>query len=341
MEKVTISTVTPVYRGALYLRDLVAAIDAERQAWEAAGLPVRLQEAIFVDDGSADGSAEVLLELANEYPWVHVISLSRNFGQHPATIAGLLHTSGDWVFTLDEDLQHKPDFFLGLLAHAMERNADLVYARPFEAVHGGPWRDRASRSYKTLIARLTGNPFTRLFNSFRLIRGSIARAAAAVAVHESYLDMLLCWFTDRVQALQMPMRDDRHLSSGQSGYSFGKLLSHARRLALSAQINYLRGGALLGMVGMSLAVVFGLYTLAVYLFSPGQIHAPGWTSLFIAILFFGGLSALLIGVLIEYFSTVLLQTQGKPNFFVVDRTQDAALQELLPRIRELAAQRQA
>lgn len=130
MNRISMSTVTPVYRGEKTLRDLVLALDEFKQKLESSDSPVRLVESIFVDDGSTDRSADVLATLKNEFAWIQVITLSRNFGQHPATIAGILHTCGDWVATLDEDLQHHPRLLHELLREAVTTQSDLVYANP-------------------------------------------------------------------------------------------------------------------------------------------------------------------------------------------------------------------
>ena len=340
MEAVTISTVTPVYRGAEYLSELIAALHAERIAWEQNDIPVRLRESIFGDDGSSDGSAEILAQLAAQHPWIEVVSLSRNFGQHPATIAGILHTSGDWVVTLDEDLQHHPRHILKMLCTAVTTQSDIVYARSNLPVHQSRFRNWSSRLLKKILAQITGNPHLKLFNSFRFVRGGIARAASAVSVHDTYFDMLLAWFTNRVDTLTVSMFDGRVEGSGKTGYNFWRLLSHARRLIMSARINYLRIGAAIGLMGILVSVMLGVYTLISYFVESTNIISPGWTSLFLSIVFFGGLSALLSGILFEYFSTLLYQTQGKPTFFVVDRSRDKTLRDTLPQIVTLAEERQ-
>ena len=336
MDMITVSTVTPVYCGATTLRLLVDALDAERTLWEQHDLPLQLLEAIFIDDGSTDGSSAVLAQLAEEHHWVRPITLGRNYGQHPATIAGALHTSGDWVVTLDEDLQHQPARIAELFYEAAMSEADVVYANPTTSVHQDIWyRDLTSRLAKRLVAHLAGNPNVRLFNSFRLIRGSVARAASAVSVHDTYFDMLLTWFTNRVAAIEIPMQDQRADGQARSGYNLRRLAGHARRLMLSARVDYLRFGALLGILGMLIGTGMALYTLVLYLVAPDQIEATGWTSLFVSIMFFGGLSALLTGVLFEYFSTVLQHAQGKPTFFVVDRDADSLLRDCSGQLRQL------
>lgn len=330
MEKVYLSTVTPVYQGASYLRDLVAELDAVRNALAAEDGPLELLEAIFVDDAAVDDSAELLTELRQARPWMRVVHLSRNFGQHPATVAGILHSSGDWVATLDEDLQHRPEHLLPLLVHAVARRQDVVYAMARGAVHRSVFRNASSRLYKGIMAWLAGNPGIRKFSSFRLIRGSIARAAASVSTHDTYFDVVLTWFTNRLDALALPLVDVRS-AEGKSGYSFRGLLRHARRMLISSEIKPLRFGAMVGVTTLLASVVLACVTLVVKLLYPEAIQVRGWTSLILAIAFFGGLNSLLAGILLEYLSTLLLHVQGKPTFFVVDRSKDRLLEPLAER----------
>src|SRR6516164_7722588 len=105
---ISVSLVVPVYSGEPYLRRLVEAVEGLRQRWIAESAPIGIAELIFVDDSAVDGTPALLDTLAAEKPWVTTLHLARNFGQHPATAAGILHSSGDWVATLDEDLQHPP-----------------------------------------------------------------------------------------------------------------------------------------------------------------------------------------------------------------------------------------
>mgnify|MGYP003651639034 CR=1 FL=1 len=329
MTRVSVSTVTPVYRGEAYLRDLVAELERVRQTWTEEERPLELLEAIFVDDSAVDGSSAVLAELAAAHPWVTVLTLSRNFGQHPATIAGILHTSGDWVVTLDEDLQHPPNQVLGLLRLAVETSVDVVYAKPKGRVHGLGYRDLSSRLFKRLLVFMTGNAMIEHFNSFRLVRGAVARAAASVCGHETYLDVAFSWFTNRYRHTELELVDERHQATGKSGYSFRTLLAHARRLVVSSQTKLLRFGAMAGAFAVLIAVALEGSVLWQKFWDPAFVDVRGWTSLFSAILFFGGTTSLLLGVVVEYLSSIVLHTQGKPTFFVVDRSQDRRLHEHL------------
>ena len=325
IEKVNVSVVVPVYSGADYLEALVQQLDELRSRWIENNAPVILSEAVFIDDAAIDNSLDVLNSLSERYPWIMVLSLSRNFGQHPATEAGILYTSGDWVVTLDEDLQHPPALIEALLTKAVTDQSDIVYANPEHAVHQNLIRDLGSRGYKQIIARLTGIKTIPLINSFRLIRGTIARAAASVCSHDTYLDIALSWFTDRIGVVRTDFRDQRLINSGKSGYNLRKLLSHARRMILSTQTKALRIGGGVGILAFILSLSFGSYIFLNYFFGWTGMDVQGWASIVVISSFLGGLNLLLIGIVIEYMSIILLHTQGKPTFFVVDRSADKLL----------------
>jgi glycosyltransferase involved in cell wall biosynthesis len=307
-----------------FLEPLVHELDRLRNRLQEEGCPLILCEAIFVDDSSTDGSATLLESLEARYPWVKIVSLSRNYGQHPATVAGILHSSGDWVATLDEDLQHRPDHIVALLSRAVEDSRDLVYATPHGAVHGSRFRDGSSRWYKWFISWLAGNLHVRSFNSFRLIRGTVARAAASVVSRETYLDMALCWFTDRIATVPLALREVRD-ATGRSGYSLRSLLRHARRMLVSSQIKPLRAGGLIGIASLLLSIVGAAALLVVKLSRPELIQVRGWTSLILTLFFFGGLTSFLLAIAIEFLSDLHLQALGRPTFFVVDRSGDRAV----------------
>jgi glycosyltransferase involved in cell wall biosynthesis len=325
MNKIAITTVTPVYSGRNFLPELIVKIEQVRDRWRNTQAPLELIEAIFVNDASEDGSLPVLYEIQKTRPWVNVINLSRNFGQHQATIAGILHSSGDWVVTMDEDLQHDPSHIDTLLESAVKSDMDIIYANPEQSVHENPLRDWTSRAFKGLVSYATGNPHVREFNSFRLIRGSIARASGSVCSHGTYFDVALCWFSSRISSVKLPLKDVRFVESGKSGYTMRKLFSHARRMIVSSETKIVRFGAAIGFFAMFVAVVVGAKILFNKLFYPESIPVEGWTSLFLALMFFSGLLAILSGIVLEYISVILLHIQGKPTFFVVDRLTDRFL----------------
>lgn len=318
----TVSVVVPVYSGEDYLEELIEELGRVRRQWQDAHPEIQLTEVILVDDDSIDGSSDIARELTASHVWVETITLSRNFGQHPATICGILHASGDWIVTMDEDLQHPPAAIIGLLRRAVTEHVDIVYAAPSGPVHDSWRRDIPSRLFKRILAWLARNPAIQHFSSFRLCRGEVARAGASVAGHETYLDVALTWFTDRYAVEHMPLVDRRFQEGRRSGYDLGRLLSHARRLVVSSHTRLMRLAAGLGALAATIAAVFGGRILWSRAIGGEDVYTAGWPSLFVAILFFGGLSAFLLVVVLEYLINVTLHTQGKPTFFAVDRSAD-------------------
>lgn len=321
----TLSTVTPVYSGQDYLSDFVLELEKVRAKLIADSAPIQLQEAIFVVDEAIDGSANILENLSKKFEWIRVVYLSRNYGQHPATIAGILHSSGDWIATLDEDLQHPPSEILSLLSETILQNKDIAYAKPVSAVHESMLRDFGSRGFKKMMEIFTGNKKISSFNSFRLMRGGLARAAASVCSHDTYFDISLTWFTNRIISVPLSIKDQRVISGEKSGYSFKQLLSHARRMAISSNTKLLRYAGLAGFIAFAASLVLVVTTITKYFFFPASIDVHGWPSLFTSILFFGGLLGMLSAIIAEYLMVAILHLNGKPTFYTVDRNQDKIL----------------
>lgn len=325
VNKILVSLVVPVYSGAPYLPDLVKSICEVRDAWISGSAPLHLVEVVFVDDDAIDQSAALLDQLAASYSWVRVLHLSRNFGQHPATIAGVLHTCGDWVVTLDEDLQHPPEYIAAMLQVAVSGQLDIVYAHAIDGVHESILRDLGSRLMKTFTGFFAGDMGVLKFSSFRVIRGAIARSASSVCGHETYFDVALSWFSRRVGTLPLQIKDRRFIEGKKSGYSLRKLLSHARRLVLSSRVKALRIGGYFGILAMLVGFSFAGYVATMEFFYPGVFGARGWSSLMVSSMVFGGMTLSLLSAALEYLSILVLRAQGKPTFFVVDRGGDAAI----------------
>ena len=166
-----ISIVVPVYQGELTLEPLLAEIEPLTISQSTpGGVQFCVSEVMLVHDGAIDDSDAVMSSLAVRLPFVTPIWLSRNFGQHPATLAGMSSTNGDWVVTLDEDGQHDPRDIIQMLDVAVKNDAQLVYAQPTNAPPHGWVRNFFSAlvsGYSRIfwVTRTCGE-----FNSFRLIR---------------------------------------------------------------------------------------------------------------------------------------------------------------------------
>ncbi len=325
--KLEISVVVPVYNGSPYLRKLVAEIDEVRNCWDTtSNCPLLLTEAIFVVDDAIDDSEVVLNKLADEHSWVKVFVLSRNFGQHAATEAGMLRARGEWIISMDEDLQHQAKDFESMLRLAIDRRADVVYACGRDRIHGG-FRDLSSRLVKRVIAWLSDNQAVITFSSFRLIRGAIARGAASVCTQETYFDVALGWYTCRIHALEVDLVDRRYITQRESGYNYRRLLSHFRRLIVSSKISGLRLAAGVGLLAVLVSGVLLTWVLWSRFVLSNDSLIQGWASLAVMILFFGGITVSLLSIAHEYLAIMIRQQLGQPHYFFIDRSNDLILAE--------------
>lgn len=174
----------------------------------------------------------------------------------------------------------------------------MVYAAPLHGPHRRRWRNWTSRSYKQLLGWLSGNPALRHFNSFRVVRGPIARAASSVIDHDGYLGVVMGWFTTRVGMVTMSLRDVRVEGTGASDYDLRRLLSHARRLLVSSRSTIFRGAIVAGLLLVASPGAAGLISFREWL-DPGSAGARGWTSLMAVIAFHGGHGTFLVAAVLE------------------------------------------
>jgi glycosyltransferase involved in cell wall biosynthesis len=320
---VTLSTVTPVYNGSQYLRQLVEALDAVRSELTAKHPQVSLAESIFVLDEPIDESAALLKNLEAQYSWISVVQLSKNFGQHPATICGILHSSSDWVVTLDEDLQHHPKYIIALLKNVVSDSSDVCYANSENSTHDSVIKDTLAKFFKRSMVSVLKNKTIPTFNSYRIIRGDVARAAASVCRYGTYFDIALGWFTKRTKFETFSLGDQRNIeNTGESGYTFVGLVRHAKRMFLSSKVTLFRWGIPVGVFGFSFSLVLAVYAVVSVLLQMDTILVRGWASSFLSVLFFGGLNILLAVFILELISEALVILNGKPTFFVIDRSKD-------------------
>jgi undecaprenyl-phosphate 4-deoxy-4-formamido-L-arabinose transferase len=271
-------------------------------------------EVILVHDGALDNSHIVMESLAARLPFVSLVWLSRNFGQHPATLAGMAATSGDWVATLDEDGQQNPADLGTLLDAALDADAALAYGEPRNQPSHGLVRNTLSRLAKAIAAVIVGNRQMAHFNSFRLVRGDIARSLAAYCGHGVYLDVALAWVVGRWTTGPVTLRPDR---GRPSGYTFRTLSAHFGRLILTAGTRPLR---LISIVGF-LSILFGagLSFAMVWARLRHRIPVQGYTSLIVVISFFSGVVLFSLGVIAEYLAVTLTTAMGRPLYVTVSR----------------------
>ncbi|MEP6981240.1 MAG: glycosyltransferase [Nakamurella sp.] len=317
----TISVVIPVYQGEHTLSDLMAEIIILTEDFRTpAGHVAVVTEVLPVYDNGPDGSAEVLRRLAGQYRVVRPVWLSRNFGQHPATLAGMASSGGDWIVTLDEDGQHDPAEIGRMLDTALAERAAVVYAKPTNAAPHGPVRNLASKTAKRLLGGSAGANASD-FQSYRLILGEVGRSVAAYAGSGVYLDVAMGWVAGRVATCPVRLREE---GGRPSGYSLRTLTSHFWRMVLSSGTKGLRVVSGLGVVAAVIGVVLAMFLLIAKLSGAENIPA-GWPSLMAVFLLGAGAVLFSLGVIAEYIGVSVNMAMGKPPYLIVSDPADGPL----------------
>lgn len=310
-----LSIVVPVYQGERTLDSLLAEIEPLTKLRQTPrGRRFQVAEVVLVHDGAIDNSHTVMESLVARFPFVTLVWLSRNFGQHPATLAGMAVTSADWAATLDEDGQQNPEDLGGMLDCALDGDVALVYAKPLNEPSHGFLRNTFSSLAKRASGVIVGNNQMAQFNSFRLVRGDVARTLAAYCGHGVYLDVALSWVVGRWAQCPVTLRRER---GRPSGYTFGRLASHFGRLILTAGTRPLRIISILGALSVLLGVA--LSAAIVWARLTRQIPVQGYTSLVVVICFFSGVILFSLGVIAEYLALTLTMAMGRPLYVTVSR----------------------
>jgi len=309
-----VSVVVPVYQGEHTLEALVLEIAPLTLSQRTlGGRSFRVVELLLVHDGAVDRSTQVMRELRSRHPFLRIIWLSRNYGQHPATLAGMASTVAGWVVTLDEDGQHDPRDIARMLDEALDHEAQLVYARPTNPPPHGFLRNCLSDLSKWLSTRLLGNRLG-AFNSFRLIEGEVARGVAAYCGANVYLDVALSWVVGTARHCPLVLRAER---GRPSGYTPRRLMGHFWQLVLTSGTLPLRFIAFLG----GISILFGGLISAIVFWQRLQHKIPveGWTSIFIVTCLFAGLILVSLGIIAEYLGVAVSMAMGKPAYLIVSR----------------------
>jgi glycosyltransferase involved in cell wall biosynthesis len=318
LETLQVSVVIPVYSGEQTLSPLLqelALLTGPHATPE--GRPFAITEVILVWDRGPGRSDDAIRTMKAEYPFVRSIWLSRNFGQHAATLAGMTSASGDWIVTMDEDGQQDPSFIAPMIDRAYRDHAQLVYAEPTNNAPHGVLRNLASRTAKWLFINfLAGRAFAE-FNSYRLILGEVGRSVAAYTGSGVYLDVALSWVVADVTKLPVVSRAEGRPASN---YSLKKLVSHFGRLVVSSGTRPLLFVSLLGAAFVVIGALITIWVLTQRIF--GDVPVGGWSSVFVAILIVGGATLLSLGIIAQYVGAATNMSLGKPLYVVVSDPRD-------------------
>lgn len=298
-----VSVVVPVYNGATTLRDLIGNLGRVLPGVASSF------EAVLVNDGSRDASGEVIEELAARHSWVRAIHLSRNYGQHNATLCGVRAARFDVVVTMDDDLQH-PAENIPLLLAKLNEGYDVVYGTPEKEPHGF-WRNLASVVTKIALRSAMGVETARGVSALRAFRTATRNSFAEYRSPYVSIDVILTWSTTRFAAIRVPQAPR---PTGLSNYTFLMLLRHAVNMLTGFSTVPLQLASLVGfsfaLVGVGvLAWVVGRYILK------GE-SVPGFPFLASIIAIFAGAQLFALGIIGEYVARMHLRTMEKPTYVI-------------------------
>ena len=270
---------------------------------------IDLKRIILVNDGADKVTSRVLNELSN-HEKIDLITLNKNYGQHPAIFAGVLTTTEELILTMDEDGEHDPHLIPKLIYELKAKNLDIVYAE-FTNKNLREWISVFS---KKLVALISGDNTIKKFTSYRLVKGEIFRTAAIYANNGSFLDISIGWITKNLGSIKTKKRK----TSRKSTYRISGLFSHFGKLFFASGIRPLIFLFNFGWL-TSLFSVFGiLYILYRRIFD--FIPVQGWVSNTVVLMFFGGIIISALGLIARYVSSIVETSSGKPYFTIKNKS---------------------
>ena len=301
---VDVSVVVPVYGGEQTIEQLVSQTSA---ALSDAGWT---HEILLVCDRPRDGSWEVAKRLAATRPEVTSIQLRRNFGQHPATLLGIRRSVGTTIVTMDEDLQHDPLDVPTLVRESRSAGA-IAYGVAKELKHAW-WRNATSRAAKWLVARYLGF-HAHDISAFRAFPAELREAFATYHGERVAIDVLLSWAGAPIRAVECRYSTRE---TGESGYTFRKLVGYLLDLMLGYSTAPLRLASWLGLCAVFLALGVGGYVLVNWLVRGSVV--PGFAFLALSVAMFSGVQLLSLGLIGEYLGRLYFNALGKPQYLVAE-----------------------
>lgn len=311
-EKPTFSVVGPVYDEVETLRDFY---DRVRAAMEAIGEPWEL---VLVDDGSTDGTSEIIRDLAFDDIRVRPVLFSRNFGHQIAVTAGLDFSRGQAVVIIDTDLQDPPEL-ISELAEKWRAGYEVVYAVRTER-EGESWFKRATASaFYRVINRITEVEIPPDAGDFRLLDRKVVNALKTMREHHRFPRAMTAWVGFRQIGIPYKRAARR---AGETKYPFRKMV----RLAINAITGFsyfpLQLATYFGFLSAALAIL--AIPIVIYIRLAGRAELSGQATTLIAVLFLGGVQLISLGILGEYIGRLYDEAKNRPLYILREEPAELA-----------------
>ena len=301
------SIVVPVYKSARSLPELY---ERTEKALEGVGGDFEL---ILVEDGGGDSSWEVMQALREKDNRVKIVRLTRNFGQHNALMCGFSFASGNYVITIDDDLQNPPEEIPRLIEAIRRSGLDMVCGIP-EKRKQSLVRNVGSFAYRRLVSIVFKQDPVLQMSNFRIIRRAVIDNLLHMRTPNPAVGLLILHITDRIGNITVEHLPRRH---GRTTYTAGKLIRHFLHGVLYHSTLPLKGVFFMGLLSMFIAFALGGYYLT--LFFMGRITVPGWITLVLLVLFFSGAVMFSLGIIGEYLLRIIQEVNQAPQYLIRDK----------------------
>jgi len=304
--KLTIDLVIPVFNEVGVLEQTYS-----KTCESIHGLPYTFN-IFFVDDGSADGTAESLAALARTDNQITVLSLARNFGHQAALTAGLDASQGDFVISMDADGQHPPELIPQMI-ELFIAGYDIVQAQRIEEAQGTSFKTITSSAFYSLINRISGTQMTSGAADFRGMSRQAVDALKSMPEYHRFLRGMIAWIGYR--SVILPYHEVKR-TAGKSKYSLGKMFRLAMDAIFSFSLVPLYIGLSAGITFFCLAGLEIIYVLSFWVTGRTSNLAPGWSSLMFVILIVSGMLMVLLGFIGIYVGYIFQEVKRRPVYLL-------------------------
>lgn len=267
-------------------------------------------EMILVDDCSKDESWQALMGLKQQHPeTLKIVRFSKNFGQHNATLCGMRIAKGEWVITMDDDLQHRPEDIAALIETATKDHTQVVYGIPQNGNHKPTYRKLGGQFWNSSTKYL--DEALGQGSSFRLIDRKVVEAITGHNHHFVYIDEILNWHTRSISLAQVDFEKSRR---AKSGYTARKLFGMTTNLTLYYSRLPLKMIIYFGLVMSMISFGMGLFFILKKIIK--GVAVPGYTSLIVTIFFSTSLILICLGVIGQYLGKIHAALNHKPTYTI-------------------------
>ncbi|PZS35672.1 MAG: glycosyltransferase [Pseudonocardiales bacterium] len=271
-------------------------------------------ELICVDDGSKDSTATLLKAARAGWPQLRIVRLRANAGHQAALTAGLDVSVGDYVVTIDADLQDPPELIATMLARAADEDVDVVYAIRSDRTSDTAFKRITAGLYYRMARRVAGPQVPTHAGDFRLMSRAAVDALHTLPERHRVYRLLIPWLGFPSTTVSYT-RDVR--AAGTTKYPLTKMFRLAADSITSFTAAPLRLATWLGITGFVVCLVMGTASVVAY-FAGATV--PGWASITVAVMFLGAVQLLCLGLLGEYVARLYSEMQRRPLYFVAEDT---------------------